>query len=153
MSVIYSNTPENVATATNTPMYQDWGPIPNIATYYWSNTVPVLISAIPIRFYVKDFFGREEYSQYSEISLRCWTSYIQPIGLPYWMTGAAPDNGYPIDYFNPLVLNETGIYFDFLPAFSNLNQLPQGTYEFQRNFQIRGKNAQGIFTILETFHN
>jgi len=151
MSVIYSNTPENVATATNTPIYQDWGPNPNIVTYYWSNVNVGLLMPQLVNFKIKDFIGVPEFAQYSEFRLHGYTSYMQSIQVQWISPSSYNSIGYPVSYFAPISITENALAYNFLPSFQNLGQLPQGTYEFRHHFSVQGKNSSNTWVEISMY--
>lgn len=144
MSIPISPTPGNNKTLS-TPMFQDWGPMPNPhhnEIYYFAVTgaSPVME---PITFKIKDVIGLAETAQYSQFRLKAYQHYLSGNPINWVNPSGYTGKGYPNDLNAPIPITENGMEFEFSPVIMNLNLLPYGIYSFYHNFYIEGLATTG----------
>lgn len=151
MPVNYSETPENVQSPEDTPLFRDWRPDNNVTNYYWSNAVPVTIAYLPITFGIKEVIGNPDFSQYTSFRLFKSSGY-KPGTTTNWMNASVP----PLSIDTPGLLtpmNVNGLQYEFTPNFNNLALQTVGVRDFFIKYSIQGRLSTGIWEIVSEYEH
>jgi len=154
MSLVISSSQANNS-FSNTPIFLDWSPANNVKEFYYSPSVPLLITPQLIIFNVKDVIDNPEFSQYSEFRISVAKSY-QPI-TPFYFIINSPilDQGMLTSAINngPIALTDNNLELGFLaePQYLNIFPISPSPYNFFINFKIEGKNIANQWIECSTY--
>lgn len=154
MIIVYSNTPQNNSRTFNTPLFQDWGPLPNphyTELYYFPMALGSVIVPPTISFFIKDVIGVPDYSVYSEFRLFAGQSYGSNNPSNWVNPSSYIGQGYPNGGGVSIPITSTGINFSFTPVLQNLPLLPFGNYTFRSAFYIEGRRPDGTWVNMAAY--
>ena len=150
MPIVIEN-PNNNQGVTDTPIYQDWMPLPRKINLEKSINIPGAIAPFTQNIQVKDVVGL--YSPSIDLRLVISKTYI-PSSVPTWIVPFTYElNGVEENSFGIIPITQNGQSLSFPVQTVNIALLPVGLYRFRQVFTIQRKVLFSWLTVSTITHD